>query len=382
MLFANRIGAVLLLPGLLGAATYWASPSGSDRNPGTQGAPFRTVAQSVGFAHPGDTIILMDGVYPADKPYNGGSTSGWLLNIDKSGAPGAPITLTAQNRGLAILDCGNGYNAPQTGCQGYIYFIGAAHWVLDGLSFANAYVAPIDMNSDVPAHDITIRHCSFTAVGRHYETGSYGEEGVYAGPGTYNLTFDGNTFMDIGRTGGDYISHDHGLYLHSSNTVITDNLFLGPITGWGVQTASGFSGLIANNTFAFHMTNNGGQIMLWDSAAGPVRVVNNIFYQPNDGFAVNTCGFTAPSCSIENNLVTDGTIGGAANCGGAPACSVTKTISANPQFVSAQAPYNFDMLRTSPAAGAGADVPQAATTWDGTPRSPNVHDEGAGRVLR
>lgn len=168
MTLVNRLGGVLLLPGLLGAATYWASPSGSDGNSGTQAAPFRTVAQSVSGANPGDTIILMDGIYPADTPYGGGSTNGWLLYIGNSGGPGAPITLMAQDRGMAILDCGDSYNAPQTGCQGYIYFTGAAYWVLDGLTFANAYTAPIDMNSDTPLarchHSALLVHRGWAAL--------------------------------------------------------------------------------------------------------------------------------------------------------------------------------------------------------------------------
>lgn len=113
-----------------------------------------------------------------------------------------------------------------------------------------------------------------------------------------------------------------------------------------------------------------------------MSVMNNIFYEPTDGFAVNTCGFSAPSCSISNNLVTNGTIGGAANCGGsAPACSIAHTIYADPQFVNTQAPYDFDVLSSSPAAGAGMYVPQATMTWDGTPRLANVYDIGAGQCI-
>jgi hypothetical protein len=41
-----------------------------------------------------------------------------------------------------------------------------------------------------------------------------------------------------------------------------NNIFYGPISGWGVQTADRFSGLIWHNTFAFPMSNNGGHIIL------------------------------------------------------------------------------------------------------------------------
>ncbi|HLI86686.1 MAG TPA: LamG-like jellyroll fold domain-containing protein [Bryobacteraceae bacterium] len=373
------LACLFVVPSLLSANTYYLSPNGSDANPGTQSAPFRTLARGVTVVNPGDTLILADGTYPDDTPYGGGGTLDWLLYINKSGAPGSPITVKAQNPGKAVLDCGNAYNGPQTGCNGYIYFVGpASYWVLDGLVFANAYNTAIDMNAGTPAHDITFQRCTFTGIGQHYSTLDYGYAGVYAGPGQYNLTFTGNTFTNIGRTGGTEISHDHGLYLHSSNSIITNNLFLGPITGWGVQTASGFSGLIANNTFAFNMNNHGGQLMLWDVSGGAVTVQNNIFYNPTDGFAVNLCAFQG-SLVIDHNLVTNGTIGGSDTCGGGESVSPTNTIYADPMFVNASsAPYNFYYKSGSPAINAGVTIPEVPTDMAGTPRpQDNVYDIGA-----
>src|SRR5437016_5223081 len=93
-----RVLLLVLLPTLLGATTYYASPSGSDSNPGTSAAPFRTVARGIQAVSAGDTIILKDGTYAHDTTYGGGaSTTGWLLRIDKSGTSGAPITLKAEH---------------------------------------------------------------------------------------------------------------------------------------------------------------------------------------------------------------------------------------------------------------------------------------------
>jgi hypothetical protein len=371
---------LLLLPMMLGATTWYLSPSGSDSNAGTQSQPFRTVAHGITAANPGDTILLADGDYPGDTPWGGGSTTGYLLMINKSGVPGAPITIQAEHQGMATLDCGNTFNGSQTGCDGYIYFWGgAAYWVVDGVVFANEYVAGIDMNDATPAHDITVEHCTFTQIGQHYSTDDFGYEGVYAGPGQYNLTFTGNTFNNIGRTGGLYISHDHGLYLHASNSTITNNIFHGPITGWGVQTAAGFSGLIANNTFAFNMNNNGGQIMLWDVAGGAITIQNNIFYNPNDGFAINNCGLQSPSVVVDHNLVTNGTIGGADTCGGGMTITPTNTSYADPMFVNGStAPYNFYYQSGSPAINTGITVSQVPVDMAGTLRpQENIYDLGA-----
>ncbi|HLI86687.1 MAG TPA: right-handed parallel beta-helix repeat-containing protein [Bryobacteraceae bacterium] len=346
----------------LRAATWYVSPSGADANPGTPDQPFRTVAQGVAVAAPGDTILLADGIYGAE-----GHTE-FAVHIRSSGTPTAWITLKAQNKGGAILDCQNVTDAPQTGCQGYIYLdTGAAYWVFQDLVFQHEYTVGIDSNSVPSAHDILVRGCRFEYIGQHPSFAPFGEAGFYAGPGGYNMTFDSNVFHDIGRDSGTYISHDHGLYLHSSSTTIVNNIFYAPITGWGVQTASGFGGLIANNTFALVMNNNGGQLMLWDND-GSITVRNNIFYNPNRGYAVNTSGFTTSgACSVDHNLVFGGTPGTVAPC------SVNGNFTGDPQFVNASSPpYDFHLQAGSPAIGNGVPIPNLTYDFDGNPRPQNA----------
>lgn len=376
-----RRSSLLFVPALLGASTFYVSPGGADSAPGTYAQPFRSVSKGIASAAPGDTIILKDGTYPADTVYGGGSTKGHLLRISKSGAPGSPITLKAENKQRAILDCGNNNGQPQTGCAGYISLEGAAYWVFQDLVFQRAYGIAMIMNTSNPAHDITVKGCRFEEIGRHVDTGQYGLDAIYANRGTYNLVFDGNTFLNIGRLpGSTNMSLDHAVYLHTSNAKIVNNVFAGSITGWGVQTAVGFSGQIANNTFAFTGTNTGGQIMLWDGASGGVSVQNNIFYQPNKGYAVNTCGLTAPSCSIDRNLVYGGTIGGGPGCGGSSGvCAVSNTLIADPLLVNpTSAPYDFRLLGSSAAIDKGAAISGLTTDAEGIARPQgNGHDLGA-----
>jgi len=360
---------LLAIPALLGATTWYCSPSGSDSNPGTSSQPFRTVAAGITAANPGDTIVLENGTYPADTPYGGGSTSGYLLMVGKSGTAGAPITLMAQNSQMAILDCGNAYNSAQTGCEGYLSLIGAAYWVFNGLTFANSYDAGVNMNSSTPDHDITFEGCLFENIGQHVESSAYGMDGLYANQGSYNLTFNGNTFSNIGRitAGSTYPFNDHALYLHASNSTVINNVFSGFIAGWGVQTAIGFSGLIANNTFAFTSANDGGQVMLWDVASGAISLENNIFYNPPSGFAVNTCALSASSCTLNTNLVYNGTMSPSESCGGSTVtCSVSNAISANPNFVNATS--NFQLQPGSPAINAGMTIPAVTTDINGLAR--------------
>jgi parallel beta helix pectate lyase-like protein/uncharacterized protein DUF1565 len=64
------------------AGTKFVSPSGSNRNPGTKAAPWRTIRKAISAARPGNTIVLRAGTY-------GGR--GRTTTVDTSGTRSAPI---------------------------------------------------------------------------------------------------------------------------------------------------------------------------------------------------------------------------------------------------------------------------------------------------
>jgi len=339
--------------GITGAATHYVAPTGSDAAPGTSARPFRTLARAAGAAAPGDTIVLRDGVYVMGDS----SGTGYAVTIRTAGLPDAWITVRAEHKGRAILDC-------RDICAGHLNFdTGAAYWRIEGLVFEGAAAISILMNSIPAAHDLMFKGNEIRSVARHYTDSQLGMDGVYAGEGHYNLTFDGNVFHHIGRTGPRHMqAHDHGLYLHSSGTTIVNNIFYAPISGWGIQTASGFSGLIANNTFAFPMSSQRGQLTLWGEN-GAVTIRNNIFYAAVQT-AVHIWDFKSSACVIDHNLihgavtVTDGT-----------GCKVAANSNGDPRFENAvRAPYDFHLRPGSPAIGAGIPVPAAASDFDGEPR--------------
>lgn len=379
---ASRILPMLALPVLMSAATYYANPAGSDSNPGTYTQPFRTVARGIQAATPGDSVVLQDGTYPADTPYGGGSTNGWLLWINKSGTAGAPITLMAEHKQKAILDCGNAYNGPHTGCMGYFYLgnPGPAYWIFQDLVITNTYDIAFLMNATTPAHDITVKGCWFHNIGQHVSSSTSGLDGIYVNQGHYNIVLDGNVFNQIGRLpGSTYPFNDHALYLHSTNTTVKNNVFYGTIAGWGVQTAIGFSGLIANNTFAFSSPNTGGQLMLWDVAGGNITVQNNLFYQPPQGFAVNTCALVVSSLVMDHNMIYGGVVGPTETCGrSTPSFSGANTNnSSNPLFNNLSG-GDFHLLSGSPAINTGLTVGSVPVDHDGVARPQGgAYDIGA-----
>ena len=247
--------------------SFYVGPTGDDSNPGTLSQPFLTVQRGVNAAGPGDTIIVRDGTY------RGGcsSISSFAVSINKAGAANAWITLKAENQWRATLDAENA-------CHSFINLGGsAAYWVIQDFRVVNGYSGGIWSNAG--ASYITLRGNEIAYIGRHYLSSTVGICGSYANASSDHLTFEGNVIHDIGRTGGPQTFHDHGLYLHSQATIVVNNVFYQPIAGWGIQTASGFSGLIANNTFHGAHAGREGQLMLWDSN-GSVTIRNNIFYAP------------------------------------------------------------------------------------------------------
>ncbi|MCF2505241.1 right-handed parallel beta-helix repeat-containing protein [Dyadobacter sp. CY107] len=87
------------------AANYFVSPTGKDQNNGkSEAKAFRTIQKGADIAEGGDTVFVMNGTYH--------STSGAILNIQKSGKAGAYITIKAlKGHKPKITASGNVWNA-------------------------------------------------------------------------------------------------------------------------------------------------------------------------------------------------------------------------------------------------------------------------------
>lgn len=76
------------------AETYYIAPNGDDNRSGTsKGDAWATFNHAWQFLFPGDTLILLDGIYYQTLQPN-----------VRAGQPGKPITIKAQNDGQAIID--------------------------------------------------------------------------------------------------------------------------------------------------------------------------------------------------------------------------------------------------------------------------------------
>lgn len=73
---------------------FFVSPTGSDSNPGTQDAPWKTPEHAATQTRPGDWVILREGVYRLAD----------MIQPAVSGTESAPIVFTCASGERAILD--------------------------------------------------------------------------------------------------------------------------------------------------------------------------------------------------------------------------------------------------------------------------------------
>lgn len=370
---AKRVVASALLAGFLlagggaaRAATYYVSPAGSNTGAGTITSPFLTIQKAADAARAGDTVIVRDGTY---GPTGGAGSFG--VTMKTGGTSAAWITLKAEHPGMAILDC-------QKVCQAYINLptAAASYWVIQGLDIRNTTRFGI-VAYPAGASNLRILGNLIHHIGNVVDNTTQGIAGVFTDANA-NVVVDGNVIHDVGRTSVLTGTHDHGIYTHGLNMVITNNVFYNALNGWHIQTASGFSGTIANNTFFGPNTYPGkvGQIVVWDPE-GAVAIRNNIFYNPG-GVAIANVGVSFTSCAIDHNLVYSRTATVGLIDTTPAGCSVASNIlNKDPLLTTPTVPaFDFHLQAGSPAIGAGVILAAVPADFGGAARG-SRNDLGA-----
>jgi hypothetical protein len=382
-LIALMAAMFVLSPGLY-ATTYFVAPNGNDGSPGTQDAPFATIQRGVNLARAGDTISVADGTYGPNGRYTCGIQCGSYsapVTISYSGTASAPITIAAQNKWGATLDCqlpygysGDGTDGIQA-CDAYFFFQGSASYItISGFDIQRAFWTGAMVNQNNS-------HISF--IGNHFHnignriysvpsgTSSYGIEAVYAGTSASYITWDGNEFNNIGRLPhpgsiiNDDYSHDHGLYLYNGPYTITNNIFYGQAAGWNIQTSPGSHDMaIANNTFIGGANpQKNGCLMLWGQNTN-VTLQNNIFYGGR-GYAIDNYATVQLGSTADHNIIY-GSSGGLIGAISGLLLSLSNQLNTDPLFVS-PATNDYHLQAGSPAIDTGTSV-MVPIDFDGNPR--------------
>jgi hypothetical protein len=74
---------------IIAGPAYFVSTAGDDTNPGTQAKPWRTIQKAADTVMPGDTVIVLAGIYSNDLIHD------LRIHLNKSGASGKPIAFRA-----------------------------------------------------------------------------------------------------------------------------------------------------------------------------------------------------------------------------------------------------------------------------------------------
>lgn len=120
----SATATLTLLAALPAGTTYYVAPTGSDTNPGTIAAPFKTLQHAATIAVAGDTVLARQGTYNAllTPPHSGNTTSG-------------PITFASYAGELATID-GTGLTIPG-GQNGLITLNSVSYVIIEGFQLQN-----------------------------------------------------------------------------------------------------------------------------------------------------------------------------------------------------------------------------------------------------
>ncbi len=362
--------------GVCGAATYYVSPGGNDRNDGSSTAPFETIQKAADTVRPGDTVIVGDGTY------RDSNNDGYIVYLDRGGTSSAWVTFKSENKWGAVLD---GQNNKTRYC--WLNYKKADYVRIEDFEIKGCVKGIFSNNEN---HDIYVYRNHIHDIGRLETYDLDGKSAVHTGKGTYNFTFDSNVIHTIGRlnpyttpavpessctTPPKYIynrtvykdlitcyNHDQGLYLFGSNHKVINNIFYDMKSGWPIQISGGPSATdgpnwqIMNNTFYGRNPRREGHIEIWTPARGHqptnVFIANNISDGAKAAF-IRTSSAGTDSWVLSNNLVHGPTSLVYNDRGGTVTFSaVDNIIGPDPNFVDA-GNGDFHIRAGSPASAKG-----------------------------
>jgi len=253
-----RLGAALFLGALvlaLGsgepstasvtACTKFASPSGSNSNPGTLREPYRTVAYLLGQVHAGDTGCLLPGTFSEN------------VRISEGGTPGRALTLKS------------GFGMRAT-IEGTLYVTDTANDVV---------VSDLVLNGkNVSGHASPVVNGDRVSLLRNEITNGHTGICVLLGPGfedppqrAIDPVVEGNRIHDCGRLPA--TGHDHGIYVEGTTNAHIDNNVIYDNADYGIHLYPDADGsVIVHNIID---GNGGGLIFAGERAGGEYQFAHS-----------------------------------------------------------------------------------------------------------
>jgi Disaggregatase related/Protein of unknown function (DUF1565) len=294
----SALGAMLSAP--LAASTgtaFYVSTAGSDANPGTASAPWRTIQRALNDLQAGQIAYVRAGTYSQS------------IVMRRAGTATAPITVRNFPGEDPVIQPGG------TGSMDYPVRItaGAAFFRLSGFviqkapldTTVNVWVSDGQTTQPAAAHDIEVSDNEIrSAVGT----------GMLVAPNTKNVHVLRNSIHDNG-TG---TAHQHqGLYVQGQDALVANNLVYSQPHGFGIQVRGEDTAVAANRVMVVDNTSVGNQLagIVVENTATNTTVVNNVsaFNGTVGIYGYYCCGSSLPGNVAYGNLLygnADGPTGG------------------------------------------------------------------------
>ena len=321
------------------AGAFFVSPSGSDANPGTEAAPWRTIAKAAATATAGHTVVLRAGEYGA---------YGTRTTFSRSGAAGSPITFM-------------GHPAD------------ARPALLGGVKISGSHLRFRHLLFDGPTGPV-ITPTSSNPGGEDVQVAVYGDSveiaksevrdnqwhaGIYLS-GADDVRIVGNYIHDNGAFARPEMANlDHGIYFGSGSGLVANNV-IDHNLAFGVHIyPNGNNITVAHNTITRH--GRSGVIIATTSSNN--LVVNNVVAL-NAQNSIRSYNLTGTGNRAIRNLAFGN---GGGNIGSnAEGIAMSENIQANPLFAGTT---DFRPLLGSPAIDKASNLVNLADDFLGTART-------------
>lgn len=233
------------------AATYYVAPAGDDGNPGTVGAPWKSIARAQTAAAPGDTIYFRGGnyVYTASLASCASATDVVsAITLDKSGEQDKPIRYWAYPGETPVFD----FFSIKDNCRVKGFNVTADYLHLKGLELKGAPQQPGNLlNNESWGIWIKGSHNTFEQLNTHHHMGP----GLFLSNGSYNLVLNVDShhnYDPYSKSGAGQNADGFGAHIKVNNP---GNVFRG-CRAWantddGFDLINAYSSVLIENSWAW-----------------------------------------------------------------------------------------------------------------------------------
>jgi Right handed beta helix region/Protein of unknown function (DUF1565) len=320
--------------------TFYVAPSGSDANPGTQAAPWRTVQRALDVLQPSQRALVRAGTYAES------------LDMTRAGTAAAPITIENYPGERPIVN-GSGQRPLEISSSG-------AYFRVRGFVFEGS---PYNSGGNI---DIYGHHLELSAN----EVRNAQDQGIYSDEDSHHAQILGN---HIHHNGQGVIHQSHGIYLQGNDHLVANNVIHDHPEGFGIQVYDRNSrSLITANTVTG--AGHSGIVVGGSGGVDHVVVVNNVFaFNAHWGISHDS---TCPTTSRADHNVSFGNSRGPTQggCAGLDYSGGNRTT--DPLFVD-YAHRNLHLNAGSPALDYALPELSPGGDFDGRARPQTAPDAGA-----